>query len=135
MGTEEVGIRNQTLEIGGKPAISEFVNHFGWRIAYSKPKLIRVTNVSDDFKIIEEDGTFVRGTKNDLMLNIDGVLSIVHWEKFSEKYLSSGYSFSLSRERLIDEVDYELNELSKCIEPSMGKSVEKIREMLKELRL
>ena len=61
----------QELEIAGKPAIKEFVDYFNWRIAYEKPVVVRVVNVGEEFKIVEEDGTFKRGTKNDLLLNID----------------------------------------------------------------
>ena len=135
MGAEEVRVSTQTLEINGSPAISKFVDYFNWRIAYEIPKVVRVANVGEEFKIIEEDGTFTRGTKNDLLLNIDGVLSLVHWKKFSEKFESTGYSFSLKRERLIDEIDFKLDELSKIVEPSRGKDIREIKEMLEEVRL
>ena len=125
----------QELEIAGKPAIKEFVDYFNWRIAYERPVVIRVANVGKEFKIVEEDGTFKRGTKNDLLLNIDGVLSLIHWKRFSEKFESTGYSFSLKRERSIDEIDFKLDTLSNCIEPSMREDIKEIREMLKELRL
>lgn len=126
---------SQTLEINGKPAISEFVDYFNWRIAYEKPKLVRVVNVGEEFKIVEEDGTFTRGTKNDLLLSIDGVLSTIYWEKFSEKFESTGYSFNLNRERRIDKINWKLDDLAKYINPSIGSDIREIKEMLKELRL
>lgn len=94
---------SQTLEIGGKPAISGFIDHFRWRIAHDKPQVIRVTDVSSDFKIVESDNTFTRGTKHDLLLRIDGVLSVITKEKFNAQYLATGYSFKVNTNRRINQ--------------------------------
>ena len=56
MGAEEVRVSTQTLEINSSSAISKFVDYFNWRIAYEIPKVVRVANVGEEFKIIEEDG-------------------------------------------------------------------------------